>query len=304
MKISKTWGFVALAALSIPMLTSCKDDEPGNGDDAGKDIIDIDGQKITAIGSYRISYDSKGRVTEVTTNNGYDVFEIDYSNGKIIMDDEEGTIKFTKEGYISEISQSYEDTEGSYTYTGNGTLKFSYKDNHVMSISSTYKEIQTNSNGEKINWEGSESATLTWSNNNLVSSNNKFIEYYNGEVYEEEEYSFSVTYGNVANKYHQFPISLADFIFDYEEMDVLIALGLAGHGPAYLPTAIQENGNDYSYDLKISLNSNGSIDTESYVYETYNYVYGKVSTKSAFETIANPKKINVRNLFVTRSHRH
>lgn len=303
MKISKIWGFIAIFAVSIPMLTSCKDDEPGNGDDADKGIVEIDGQKITKIGSYRISYDSKGRVTKVSTNNSYEVVEIDYSDGTIELDDEEGTIKFTKEGYLSEISMDYEDEDYGYTYKGSGTLKFTYKDNHLMSISSTYNEKETSPNGDVENWEGSESVTLKWSNNNLVSSNTKYKDYLNGELEEEENYGYTVSYGQQANKYLQFPISLADYLVDYDEIDVLIAIGLGGHGPAYLPTAVIDTEDNYTTSIDIDLNSNGSIDSESYNYETFDYQYTNVSTKGAFESFLNVKKKNVRNIFVTPSRR-
>lgn len=302
MKIFKTFSFIALATLAVPAITSCKDDDPNNGDDADKDIVEVAGERVTSIGNINFKYDNKGRVIEVASRNYDDYIEIDYSKGTIEIDDEEGTIKFDKNGLISEISISYDDDDYGYIYKGSGTLKFSYDSKRLVSIVSSYSEKETDvSSGETENWNGTEKCNYTWNNGNLVKAEGSYEDYLEGELEYSNSYSFTVSYGETANKYKQFPYLLAYEIVDFEGLEPLVAIGLLGEGPAYLPETVSEG--NYNTTLSFTLNENGSIASESGDGSTYAYTYSNISTKSALENSLSNEKFNVRSLFVGKNRR-
>lgn len=306
MKKGSVLAFIASGALVLPVFTACKSDEPAGGDDANKAVLNFDGDRLTSVDNFSIEYDNQGRVVEI--DGRYDDLEIDYSKGKIEMEDEEGNIKFNKSGYITEISMSWDETEEgygySYQYKGNGTAKFSYDSNgHLTSMSYNSKETEKDLiNKETSTWETSSTTTLKWSNGNLTSVKMDGWEKEDGDK-ESYKAEISIQYGSQVNKYQQFPLTIANFAIGEEPVNILAAVGLFGKGTAEFPTQLidYEDGDTYTINISFDLNSNGSIRNENGNYGTYSYGYSSFSTKGLSEL--NDKKLSLRKLFVNRDHR-
>ena len=309
MKIFKTLGFAALAVIAVPAITSCKDDEPNGANDADKAIVDFDGERLTNIGSYNFEYDKEGRLVEIYGSSVE--LEIDYSKGKIEADDEEGTIKFNGKGYVSELSASWEEYEESYgevyQYKGSGTMKYSYDSNgHLTSISASSKETGKY-DGETSTWETNYTTTLKWNNGNLTRATLSGWEKEDGEKYNFTE-DYTISYDNEVNTFKQIPVSLSNYIYADDGLNLLASVGLFGKGPENFPTGYEEHDiyddddYDYNYTLSMSfiLNDNGSIRQERSDYFTYGYGYTSYSTRSEFFQTDSQKKINLRKMFVKK----
>ena len=137
--------------------------------------------------------------------------------------------------------------------------------------------------GEGWNGKGISTMTVSWTGGNLVSFNRDSKWYdEDGQVDESESSTDIFTYGTQQNKYKQYPaiITAND---DYG----LFNMGLFGLGPNNLPTSYNEVSVeeyvapegyvDYKEEYKdnytstITLNDNGSIDTEIWTSDRYNY---------------------------------
>ncbi len=271
-----------VAAVIAPVMGSCSKDDAPDGPNSSL-VSDIDGTRVTTIGNTEIKYDDNGRAYRFIDSYGYEIM-IDYSNKKLCFSDsdydesDDMDIKFNGDGFITELSSSWNEKDEGYEYKGSGKITFSYDKNDCLTkmyfkSSETEKDLSDNSTSQY-----SEESTLTfnWNNGNLTSMNCNEIEIEDGD---RDTYNFSTTvdYGSVANKFRQFPMSLLYVVGgDY---DLLFAVGLMGNGPVNLPERItisEEGEGSYPYDIDFTLNDNGSIASE-YGPITVNYGYSAIS---------------------------
>lgn len=300
MNFLKSLSFLTIGAVTVPILFSCSSDEPKGADDANKSVIDFDGLRLTSVNNYWIQYDNKGRVVEV--GGRYDDLEIDYSSGTFELENEEGKISFNGNGYITEISLSWNEKEDGYVDKGNGSVKFSYDSNgHLVSIKTSAEGTEKDPYGDTEKWESNYTSSLKWKNNNLISTTQTGWEKEDGEK-ENYEGELFISYSSDINEFNQFPLSIASYVLDSDDLiSILAAVGLFGKGSALLPDQMEVVDGSYTetYNINFDINRNGSIDEEYFGrYESYSYSYSLINTKSCSEL--NDKKLSFRKLFVKK----
>ncbi len=301
-------GALAICAMLAPVLTSCgsdDDDEPFGRPDVPS-IIEPDGitgndtyVRLTSLGGLPIYYDNQGRVEGVGS-----YLEIDYSRGKIAMEDQEMNIKFNGKGYIKEISGAwdYEDEDG--RYKGSGKMSFEYNgDGNLIRYEVSSSETEYEEDG-KTYYDDGFTYTCKWQGGNLIRINGEGYETEDGETDRYNE-SFVYRYGDRQNKFFQMPLSLTEYLLDADELSVLAAAGLFGYGPANLPTggvASDDDGYEGSFTVRFSLNENGSIAREIFDNSSVNWGYSEY-TRGMFVEQPTAKKYSVRSLFVRSAKR-
>lgn len=285
---------LALAAMIVcPTMTSCGDDDDddnagGNGNNGS--AVTFDGQQLLSAGRYNFSYDDKGRCTEI--NSGYGMLvEIDYNKGLLVNEDEELKVKFNGKGYISELSEKFEERDGSDYYKTDAKMSLNYdKAGHLLSINISVKE-SGKEDGEVFTFSAEGKATYTWTNGNMVAG--EFITNYNDDGDKGIETTvYTITYGDQPNEFNQYTYALATNVIELDDMP-LAMVGLIGVGPANLPSKIAVeysdtyDDDDYSESLSstFTLNNNGTVASErmsynGYYQQTLNYNYGSVASKA------------------------
>lgn len=300
-------GALAICAMLAPVFTSCgsdDDDEPFGRPDVPSitEPGGISGNetyvRLTSLGGLPIYYDNQGRVEGVGN-----YLDIDYSRGKILMEGQEMNIKFNGKGYIKEISGAWDYEDDGDRYKGSGKMEFEYNgDGNLVKYRVSSTEIEYEDR-DKTYYEEGFTCTCKWQGGNLVRVN---IEGYEKEDGEMERYTGATTYdyGTRLNKYYQMPLSISVEILDSDEFMALAAAGLFGYGPANLPTGgheIDEDGYEGSFNVRFSLNENGSIAREIFDDSSVTWGYSEY-TRGMFVDQPAPKKNAMRSLFV-RSHK-
>ena len=298
--------------------------------------------RLLQVGDASFSYDSNGRLTSVVTED--ETYTISGSSFVLSYSDSEGSetgkydmnIQLNGDGLISKISFTGEWKEsGGDWEKSSGYMEYGYngaKQLTNMSGSGTgqFHDVY-HEDGQEVaddGWsKGSYSQVNTWTNNNLVSTSWKSE--YNG-VEDGVNYSGSdsenatFTYGSESNPLKQYSYYVATEASRSDVLCVLAMVGLHGVGPANLPTSLSsswteiENGygeepykhtGSETYQLKYTLNSNGTIATEGRAYNnstyyTLNYSYD--TTRSMLEQNAGKiVKMVKGQLFKThRKNRH
>lgn len=312
MKTLKVFKFFTLAAVLAMPLVSCSDDDGPNGGDAAP-APEVDGSRLTSINGYTFSYDSKGRLSTVTSgsSSASQSLKIDYDKGTITETDYDGetsvyNVKFCEKGYIAQLSASwnYEEKEGSdrYQYVGNGVINFAYDGNgNLTAISSstneTYKDL---TEGETSTSKQEYTLNYTWKEGNMISAVENSTEVEDGETDKWKE-TYEVTYGTTANKFLQNTMAITNIGMEDAE-EVLAMAGLFGKGTAKLPASVKETEdgeNPYTHTTNYSyqLNENGSIAEEQG--DGYSYVYGYTKTRAAFEGAVKP--LSLRSSFFRKA---
>lgn len=297
---------IALTMCSM-VFTSCSDDdENGGGSTPDGPTTTFSDKLLTQVGEYKFHYDEKKRCDIVYYVDSYDnetytEAEINYENNSIYFDSEGTNMKvsFNKDGYITKISGSWDESEGDDIYTGKLSMSFVYDNSgHLtsMSLSSEEKEIYE---GEEYRYSGTGNATYTWDNSNLVTITTKYNDIEDGEEYESID-KYEITYNEeMENKTRQMPYILTSPLFDYDA-SVLASVGMFGVGPKNLPETIAneftEDGlsSPYYYEENVSyeLNSDGTIKCEYMDYETIDYTYTAISdfnSKAVSRSFITPK---------------
>ena len=302
---SLMFGLMAVCAMT---LSACSDDDDDNGggnstssvynplvNDGGLLLTSISQQSGNGMDTYCIYYDAKLRPYKYTadyTNYAYDVLIIDYDNGKMDMPDWDGasnlSLSFNSKGYITKVKGSWSYSEDGDNFSGSLEWNVSYdKDGHLTGITMNNEE-----KSDEYNDKGISTMTLSWTGGNLVSFNRDSKWYdEDGQVDELESSTDIFTYGTQQNKYKQYPA-----ILDVHDIGGLFNMGLFGLGPNILPTSYSEfddeeyEGNKSEdreiYTSTITLNDNGSIDTEIWTSnhdnypEKYMYSYSDVNSVS------------------------
>ena len=293
--IVKHIGIGALCAFAAIAMVSCKDEPDDNSaigsSQSSKAIIDFDGNVLSYVGDNKIYYDSQGRVEEIHGRYNDDYLVIDYSRGKIDSAGDEGNIKFNKNGYISEMEAAWEREDGKYKIIGNSKYVFNYNSSgYLTSIKFTQKDKEYDSDSKRVcTLDGSITTALNWSGGNLISSSSKWVVKEDG-VTESWTIKCDFYYGSETNAFGQIPFTVSDYaILGDNVFNTLASTGLFGKGPKNLPTSLEEieDGESTLIRMDFSLNSNGSINSESSRYNTYRYGYATLDTR------ANGRMINV-----------
>ncbi len=306
MKTFRLIGMTALSLMLVPMFSSCggdDDDDDGPDNPNTSTPTEIDGTRLTSVGEYIISYDSKGRPVKFYDTEEGEYFEINYSKGTIsgFEDGDQVSFKLNSKGLLSELTASWDYTEiedgEKINDKGTGKYTFNYKDNCLTSytekVSESYKNFTT---GESYKSTLEETGKFSWVNGNLASLTCDLVEKWE-DFKEQDQYIVEVDYTNTDNKFRQFPASLAYSIELFD--DVFWSVGLLGNGPDKLPnsiTTIYNNDLESTTNVDFSLNSNGSIKREWTDWKSWNYGY-TVSRASAFYIGEASKANKVKKLF-------
>ena len=285
---SLMFGLMAVCAMT---LSACSDDDDDNGGDNSTSSVDNPlvndgGLLLTSIscqsdGSNEIDidyiyYDAKLRPYKYTadyTNYAYDVLIIDYDNGKMDMPDWDGasnlSLSFNSKGYITKVKGSWSCSDDGDNLSGSLEWNASYdKDGHLTEMTTNEEEKR-----DEYNEKGISKTTLIWTGGNLMSFNGDSKWYDEDGQVDESSSTGIFTYGTQQNKYKQYPA-----IISVNDGNGLFNMGLFGLGPNNLPTSynyVEEyEGNIYDYEnytSTITLNDNGSIDTEIWKSDRDNY---------------------------------
>lgn len=329
MKITKILGTFALCAMLVPAVSCSKDDDGPDGGGsgsggqyAGNAVVDIDGEKITEISiysdEYTIKYDSEGRVSEITSRYG-DNFKINYSDNTYTSayDDESGTISFNADGYISQMTASWEGSDGDWYEKGQGNATFNYTNGYLTSCSITSSGSETDlEDNTTESWDESTKGTLTWTDGKLTFAKFDNLDHESDGDVDQWTNQYTYAYSTTPNKYNQFPVYMFNRMdIESDFADILAGLGLFGKGPSYFPvscteTQIEEGSPNWDYTTYFSydLNSNGSIDVENSgmdndSYPVVEYTYGASSKASRASLQAPAKKHNkIQNIFRAKKH--
>ena len=292
---------MAMIAMMSFSLTSCSsyDDEDNDGGSASSinnPLVKEGGLLLTSItcqfgysgdidyDTYRFFYDEKLRPYKCDNGDDDDAayFIIDYDNGKMDMPHWDGasnlSLSFNSKGYITKVKGSWSYSEDGDAYSGSLEWNASYdKDGHLTEMTTTEEEKSDYYD------KGISKTTLSWIGGNLVSYNSESKWYdEDGQVVESDSSTGIFTYGTQQNKYKQYPAILA-----VDDIGGLFNMGLFGLGPNNLPTSYNEVSVeeyvgpegyvDYKEEYKdnytstITLNDNGSIDTEVWTSNPDNY---------------------------------
>ena len=276
---TKKFGILFLSAFSLLFFFSCSKDEP-----SGDTFTSFDGESLTGINDSKFYYDDKGRLIEVSDR--YDSMTIDYAKGTFTLEDEVYKFKTNGDGYITEITYSYDEIDEwdgyKYQYKGNGKYTITYSNDVITKMEVTYSETEKDLNtNETEKFESEGKFTLTWKSNMLTAINIKGKEKEDGETDTWED-DYIIDYGHEANAFRQYPLTITeDALYFDHGMACMAAVGMFGKGPAMLPEYIEGNDDSYYWDTDInfSLNPNGSIKREVTDYDTYTYYYNDLSSR-------------------------
>ncbi len=292
----------------MPFAVSCGNDEPEGGE--GGTIVEIEGTRISEIGNYSIEYDNDGRPSRISSRDTD--LTIDYKKGVIRVvdnydeEEEKVDVKF-KDGFISNISESWNYRDEYYQEKGSGKAEFKYSNGYLVQIKieseSEEKDFEDGTTGK---YKESSVANLTWNDGDMVAYVENYSETGDGELYKRiSDYTYN--YGGVKNVFNQLPVCVTDCWSVNSEWGILAALGLFGKGTSSIPVSMEysetEDGEkDYSHDkrISISLNINGSISSESYGSTFIDYSYENITRsevaksdirfKPLFKVFRNHKK--------------
>ena len=286
MKNLTKYGMMLLAAALCVGMSSCSDDDDNDGGTGGSSsfasnnpLVNEGKMLLTRVSAYygsdsyddgfTVIYDDQHRPVKIT----YDVDDytyINYTNGTISDDGDDGKVAFTREGYIKSYTYSWS-YEEEYE---KGTTSFSYSSRCLTKMEDKFQGFE---DGE--NWSGTWSVTNAWSGGNIVKSTG-FEKYTEDGETDEERYECTIEYSDLNNKFRQYTLGLVDAI--ELDMDEVAATGLLGLGPQKLPKkVVWDDGGTYTFEYE--LNSDGSIRQERVVHvddegrychtETYKYYY-------------------------------
>lgn len=279
----KTKNYLILLSICLMggmALASCSSDDDDEGA-ASNNAGVIEGKanvRVTQVGRYRFYYDKKGRVDQIEDN--YSDFRFSYSPNKVICTDEDNyeeelSISYNSNGYVSRIEGSSEGKEGNETWSISGSASYSYDGKgHITRISSQWKEIDSE-DGKKYSETGTVSIDFTWKNDLLmtITENEKYVEDGDTETAQSSQtFTYDTENDKYLNEYLQYVPCFSEELEGVGDGDVeepMSYIGLMGKGPRYLPTSSKKewseyyDGRDhsgsYSRTYQYGLNADGTI---------------------------------------------
>lgn len=278
----KKFGILFLSLTTLSLISSCSKED---GEPSSDSITNFDGERLTGINDANFYYDNRGRLIEVS--DPYDTMTIDYSKGTFTLEDEVYGFKTNSDGYISEITNTYDDIDGwngnYYQYTGKGKYTFTYSNGVITKINVTYSETEKNlTTNEVTKYESEGKYSLSWKSNMLTSINIQGKETEDGETDRWED-NYSISYSQKPNVFRQYPITIVGdaLYFDFS-IACMASVGLLGKGPSMLPDYIEGNDDSYYWDtnLNFSLTASGAIKKEITDRDSYTYYYNSINSRS------------------------
>ncbi len=315
------WWTMVSAMLLVPatLFTSCSDDDDNGGPSTQAGIVDSEtGLRLTGFGNYSYSYDSKGRLSEISSSGKS--YEFTYNPNKIIGKYEDEyedviiSVGYNGAGYLSSYSESwvYED------WSESGTASFSYDGSgHLTKISGSWKGSGID-DGERYSESGTTTWNFTWSSNRLTKV--VVTDKVDGHTNYTETTTFSYN-GDYDNPFRQWTPSLAYVFTDSGETPALMSFaGLLGVGPSELPSALEyewedleedDEGSD-SYNISYSYNSEGAVRVTRIGGASYTFYYDYADSDDDDDEAPARKpamqeessKTSLRGLFTSHRHRN
>lgn len=294
MKTLRKVGAVAICVFMAVSMSACGDDDDDNGDDtASGEVTEIGGTHLTGIDNCSMKYDGQGRLVEVGLYGYEEVIKIDYSKGKMTINEDgdinEYNVKFNGKGYLTEITGDFSYEDEYESSKGSGSYKISYDGDQIkainMSSSTTFKDKESGQSG-KATTKGT--LTYKWSNGNLISYDYSFSESYPGESFTgigKCTYAYSTT----VNTFRQYTYNMSSQVTNGYFFFAMA--GLYGKGSAYLPSSStyhfewsdDEEDEDGTETYTFGLNTNGSIEWEQEgSYNRDYYIYTDISRAEHF----------------------
>ncbi len=285
------------------------------------------------------TYDSQGRCTsancwdEWTLLFSYDPYKVVF-NDEEEEEDETGSyslgFSFNDSGYVHkstcEYSGEWYEYGESYSYSGSELCSYSYdSDGHLTKVS-----VSDSESGIEDGYKYSESAngdvTITWESGDITQVVVNVKEKEGGYTYESKD-TYTFEYGSMQNEYQQYVLAIVEEPYEWMTgWGELAFIGYFGKGTAHLPTSYKHeyeenddgdthsgtNTETFSYEK----NSDGTIKTEKWDGETYNYTYTSLDSddydtrsavptfEDAFSTPWNTNKAEHKHTFGHYSKRH
>ncbi|MBR1667571.1 MAG: DUF4595 domain-containing protein [Bacteroidaceae bacterium] len=301
--------FLMTGMVVCAVSTSCSKDDDGDGgggasaqsgtlagDDAEANAA-VEGVRVSAVGSYRYSYDENGKLESISSNN-YQGWVLEAKNNfKMQWEDEHDTEELSfsiSNNHITGASIKYTDyglSEG--TITGSGSASFSYNSKGQLTSISASSSESGNLFGEKYSASAKTTTKYTYSSDNRLLSikfeSNFADEGENGKETALITFDYSTSYPNL---FYQFtPEQCPDIVFDMggdaADFDVFAYVGLLGKASSYLPSGYteeylyEEDGEEdesgtYNRSCNYSFNSNGTISRAG----NKSYSYTNVDTRA------------------------
>ncbi|MCM1070577.1 MAG: DUF4595 domain-containing protein [[Clostridium] fimetarium] len=313
MRTFRLLGAMALCAMMVPALTSCGDDDDDKGGDGTGGVVEIEGERLSSVAGYSFDYDSKGRVTSLST--GYGTIAINYSKGTLeAVGSDNGAdrykVKFNDKGYISQLTSSWDETEvdggDKVQIKGSGTITFSYNGSgNLTTVTTKMSETEKDlSDGSTEKYGENSTTKLTWQSGNMVKAVCKVTET-EGRYKETYTETFDLDYSTTANAYRQNPFAISRIVNDDTEWNAFAACGLFGKGPKTLPMVVSEvddDGYTSTSNVSYSLNSVGAISSERIGYSSYSWYYEDVDSR-AVSVVEAPAFGSTRKFFVKSPRR-
>ena len=296
---------LTVAAIIGGCLASCDDDTPT------PTITDATGNKVlvTSAGGYYFTYDKDGHLISISDKD--ETYLVQEKEFVISSSDD-------KETFSAEFTFNKNDNITKVVFSGteygeekwDGTYEFAYDSDKRLkssSISCKYESLEA-SDYSYENYTCKKE--YVWGGNKTTVNSEETEQGYDKENFsftEKDNYVFKCD--DLYNLSKQLPYYMGRKMVNLEEFGAIFSvLGFFGFGPQYLPTGwtqthfYYDNNNDESsrssdYVLDITLNSNGTIDSEkigngnSYT-STFNYTYtstraGETATQSFKDLVRN-----------------
>lgn len=233
---------------------------------------------VTRINNMAYTYDAQGRCTSMTLDGEMTVIYIyDYETMTLKMNNYTvGNFTLTPEGYFSAINIDFMGAKNN--------MAFEYNSDGYMTHSSVVSS--------DVDYSYEKNTELYWENNLLVKIIEHEIETENGEHWD-DTYVLTLTYSQQENKTNQWTLAMNN----NTGMAGHCATGMCGNAPARLPSYYSWNyDSDFQGPVSYTLNSDGSIKTETIDGDTYNYYYDSNPS-------ASPLKKSMKNILLRLSNK-
>lgn len=279
------------------------DNGGGNGDNGGGDHTGGDNGGGTSLTGALKAFTFDGKyLTSITYSNGYSsnlYYGLNLAGNSIqSFVSEDGTYVFNSNAYTCTEDNGEMDKYYDFAVNNNGhitafkniwgnnnrtggsmDIRCTYSGRNLSKVSIAGVDYEDEGENEYWNYD----VTFTWSNGLITKIN--FVESWIEDGKQESETdSYTIAYGSTNNAHKQYTISFEDF---FEDEIGLCLYGLLGDGPSKLPTSFshyEEGEFCHTEDWTYTLNSNGTIATETRGSYTQYYNYGSSNARQQTRT--------------------
>lgn len=235
-------------------------DDPVNPPESSNKVL------VTRINDIVYTYDTQGRCTSMSLGDDYSMV-FDYESMTLKMYNYTvGSFTLTSQGYFSTLTIDFMGEKAN--------MKMEYNSEGFLT-----RLFASNSDDE---YYSESDAKLNWENNLLVKIDSETIEKDSEDEVKDID-TFIINYSQQENKTNQWTLAMVD-----GDINEQFVTGMYGNAPARLPSSfkwVSESERSVSY----TLNSDGSIKTETFNGETYYYYYA--SNASAASVKKNFRRV-------------